>query len=102
MTVKLLVLFTQPDDPDAFEQHYLSTHMPLVRKLPGLQRADSGRIIRALDGGEQAYYRAVGLYFADRDALNAALRSDEGKAMAADYQKIVPPGSRLFVETLDG
>ena len=44
MTVKLVVLYTQPDDPAAFEEHYLGVHMPLVAALPGLQRAEAGRL----------------------------------------------------------
>jgi uncharacterized protein (TIGR02118 family) len=101
MTVKLVVLYTHPDDPDAFERYYFDTHMPLVSKIPGLQRAETGRIVSAIDGGEQTYYRAAELYFADQAALGAAFGSDEGKATAADYQQIAPPGSRMFVEALD-
>lgn len=102
MAVKLLVLYTHPDDAGAFDEHYAGIHMPLVAKLPGLQRAETGRVGAALDGGEQTYYRVTGLYFADQEALGAAFASDEGKATAADYQKIAPPGSRMFVEALDG
>ena len=101
MTVKLVVLYTQPENPDAFDEHYLGVHMPLAAKLPGLQRAETGRIVSALDGGEQTYYRVAELYFADQDALGAAFGTDEGKATAADYQQIAPPGSRMFIETLD-
>jgi uncharacterized protein (TIGR02118 family) len=101
MTVKLVVLYTQPSDPEAFDQHYLGTHMPLVAKIPGLQRAETSRFVAALDGGEQTYYRAAELYFADRAAMDAAFGSEEGKATAADYGKIAPPGSRMFVVTLD-
>ena len=101
MTVKLVVLYTHPDDPEAFDRHYLGAHMPLASKMPGLQRAETGRFASALDGGERTYYRAAELYFADQAALEAALGSDEGKAAAADYQKIAPPGSRMFVETVD-
>jgi uncharacterized protein (TIGR02118 family) len=101
MTVKLVVLYTQPDDPDAFDRYYLDTHMPLASKIPGLQRAETGRLVAALDGGEHTYHRAAELYFADQAALQAAFGSDEGKATAADYQKIAPPGSRMFVEALD-
>jgi uncharacterized protein (TIGR02118 family) len=101
MTVKLVVLYTRPDDADAFDRHYLDVHMPLVNKLPGLQRAETGRIVTALDGGEQSYFRVAELYFADQPALGAAFTSAEGKATAADYQQIAPPGSRMFVETLD-
>jgi uncharacterized protein (TIGR02118 family) len=101
VTVKLVVLYTKPDDPEAFERHYLGTHMPLANAIPGLQRGETGRIGAALDGGEQTYYRVAELYFADDAALQAGFASPEGQATAADYQKIAPPGSRLFTETLD-
>jgi uncharacterized protein (TIGR02118 family) len=101
VTIKLVVLYPPPGDPDAFDEHYLATHMPLVQAIPGLQRAESGRIVTFLDGGEATYYRVAELYFADQQALEAALGSDEGKATAADYQQIAPPGSRMFIQTLD-
>ena len=101
MTVKMVVLYTRPDDPDAFDRHYLGVHMPLVREMPGLERAESGRFFAAADGGEKTYYRMAELYFADRDALNAGLGSEQGKVVAADFTKIAPPGSRLFVATVD-
>jgi uncharacterized protein (TIGR02118 family) len=101
MTVKLVVLYTHPDDPDAFDRYYLDTHVPLVTAIPGLQRAETGRLVAALDGGEQTYYRVAELYFADQGALEAAFGSDQGKATAADYQQIAPPGSRMFVEVID-
>jgi hypothetical protein len=41
------------------------------------------------------------LYFADPGALEAGFGSEEGKATAADYQDIAPPGSRMFVAVLD-
>lgn len=102
VTVKLVVLYTSPSDPEVFEEHYAGTHVPLVKAIPGLQRFESGKIDAALDGGEQLYHRIAELYFADQAALQAALASDEGRATAADYQKIAPPGSRMFTETLDG
>ena len=101
MTVKLVVLYTHPADPDAFDQHYLDVHMPLVQAIPGLQRAESGRIDAPLDGGEHSWHRIAELYFADRAALDAGFSSPEGQAAAADYGKIAPPGSRMFTETVD-
>jgi uncharacterized protein (TIGR02118 family) len=101
MTVKLVVLYTQPDDPDVFEHHYAGTHMPMVRRIPGLQRAESGRFIAEADGGEAIFYRTASLYFADRAALDHALATQEAQAAAADYEKIAPPGSRMLVEDVD-
>src|SRR5690242_9412854 len=97
MTVKLVVLYTHPEDADAFEAHYAGTHMPLVNKIPGLQRTETGRVGAAIDGGEKSYYRITELYFADQAALQAGFGSNEGKITAADYQKIAPSGSRMFV-----
>ncbi len=101
MTTKLVVLYTQPADADAFDQHYAGTHMPLVAALPGLQRTETGKLTAALDGGEKSFYRITELYFADQEAMGAAFGSDEGKATAADYQAIAPPGSRMFVADVD-
>jgi uncharacterized protein (TIGR02118 family) len=101
MTVKLVVLYTQPDDGDAFDEHYLGVHGPLVDKIPGLQKWEGARFVAAADGGEQTYHRTAELYFADQAALEAALGSDEGKATAADYGRIAPPGSRMFIAAVD-
>jgi len=102
MTVKLVVLYTQPADPAAFDEHYLTVHAPLVRKIPGLQRFETGRITAALDGGEQTYYRTAELSFADQAAIEAALGSPEGAAAGQDYGQIAPPGSRMLIEHVDG
>jgi uncharacterized protein (TIGR02118 family) len=101
MTVKLVVLYSQPEDANAFEQHYANTHMPLVDRIPGLARAETGLVGAAADGGEKSFHRITELYFADSDALQSAFGSDEGKATAADYQQIAQSGSRMFVVPVD-
>jgi uncharacterized protein (TIGR02118 family) len=101
MTVKLVVLYTQPGDGEEFDRHYLAVHGPLVAKIPGLDRWEGARIVAAPDGGEQTYHRIAELYFSDMDALGAALGTDEGKATAADYGQIAPPGSRMFIASVD-
>lgn len=101
MTVKLVVLYTQPDDADAFDEHYLGTHGPLVDTVPGLERWEGARFVAAADGGEQTYHRMAELYFTDEAAMQAALASDQGKATAGDYRQIAPPGSRMFVAAVD-
>jgi uncharacterized protein (TIGR02118 family) len=101
MTVKLVVLYTQPDDTDAFERHYLDVHAPLVEQVPHLERWESARLVAAPDKGELSYHRIAQLYFPDEEALLAGLGSDEGKATARDYQQMAPNGSRMFVAAVD-
>ena len=101
MTVKLVVLYTQPDDVEAFDDHYLGVHGPLVEKIPGLVRWEGARFTGALDQGETTYHRMAELYFEDDASLQAALATDEGKATGKDFAQIAPPGSRMFVAVLD-
>lgn len=102
MTVKLVTMYAPPGDASAFDEYYFGTHVPLVARLPGLQRTETCRIISALDGGEQTFYRVTELYFEDQAAMEAAFGSDEGKATSRDYRQIAPPGSRMFAAEADG
>jgi len=100
MTVKLVVLYTQPEDRDAFDAEYTGVHVPLVQSIPGLQRFETGTFVTALDGGEHTYHRIAELYFADQAAMEAAFGTSEGGATAQHYGQIAPPGSRMFVENV--
>src|ERR1700709_1221105 len=97
MTVKLVVLYTQPDDAEAFDEHYLGVHGPPVEKIAGLRRVEGARFGAAADGGDVIYHRVAELWFEDQESLQAALGSEEGKATARDYQQIAPPGSRVVM-----
>jgi uncharacterized protein (TIGR02118 family) len=101
MTVKLVVLYTPPDDAEAFEEHYLGVHGPLVEKIPGLLRFEGARVTGAADRGELGIHRVAELYFEDADSLQEALGSEEGRATGEDFQQIAPPGSRMYVATVD-
>jgi len=99
--LKLVVLYAQPDDPAAFDAHYVSAHVPMMHKLGGVERFETGTFTAALDGGEPTYHRLTELYFRDQAAMDAAFASPVGAAMAEDYAKIAPPGSRMFIAAVD-
>ena len=101
MTVKLVVLYTRPDDVEAFEKHYLNVHALLVERLPRLLRWEGARLVAAPDGGDLVFHRMAELWFEDQAALDAALGSEAGQETAADYGRIAPPGSRMFVAVTD-
>jgi len=83
--VKLVALYRRPPDLAAFDRHYAETHLPLIRKMPGLRRVEAWRITGA-PGGEAPYYLIGEMYFDDQDALRAAMRSPEGRAAGEDLQ----------------
>lgn len=101
MTVKVVVLYTQPDDKAAFDDHYLNKHMPLAEGIPGLLRAETATFIAAGDQGELTYHRTAELYFEDMDALGAGMGSPAGGETGADFASIAPPGSRIFIAQVD-
>ncbi len=82
--VKLIALYRQPGDRDAFDRHYREVHTPLAEKMPGLQKLEVTRIVGDPMGGSSEWYLMAEMYFADRQTLDAAMTSPEGKAAAKD------------------
>lgn len=73
--MKLVALYRQPDDAAAFDEAYFGSHVPLVKKVPGLQRLVVTRFTRTLMG--DGLYMMAEMYFEDEAALKAAMRSPE-------------------------
>jgi uncharacterized protein (TIGR02118 family) len=73
--MKLVALYKQPTDPGAFDEAYFHTHIPLIKKLPGLQKTVVTRFTRTLMG--DGYYLMSEMHFADEAALKVAMKSPE-------------------------
>ena len=99
--VKGTALFGHPQDLDAFEEHYASTHVPLVRKIPNLRRFEAAKVVATPDGGDPPYHRIGELYFEDVEQMQAGLSSDEGQAVTADFQNFATGGVSLLISEVD-
>jgi uncharacterized protein (TIGR02118 family) len=53
--VKLVAMFQRPDDPEAFDQAYFGTHLPLNAKTPGLRRTEVTRVTGTPRGEESPW-----------------------------------------------
>lgn len=73
--MKLIALYKEPKDPAAFDQAYFNTHIPLINKVPGLQKVVINRFTRTIMG--DGFYLMAELHFADNEALKAAMKSPE-------------------------
>ena len=82
--IKLTVIYDRPADVEAFEDYYLSTHVPLARKVPGILDVEVTRFQPGPDGTLPKYHLMAELTFEDPAALQAGLGSAEGKALGAD------------------
>jgi len=81
--VKLVVLYKKPADVRIFEDHFSSIHLPLMERVPGIVKTELSRCF-AGPTGEPPYYMLFEAYFADREALEAALQSPENRAADRD------------------
>jgi uncharacterized protein (TIGR02118 family) len=94
--VKATALYGHPEKPDAFDEHYARTHVPLVEKMPNLQRFEAAKVVATPDSSELPYYLIAELYFEDLEQLQRGFASDEGQAVAADFQNFATGGVTLF------
>jgi uncharacterized protein (TIGR02118 family) len=78
---KITVQYLDPADGDDFEATYRERHVPLVQKLPGLER-----FTLSFPRTADAPYLVAQLWFADGDALVAARTSPEMAPVAADSE----------------
>ncbi len=99
--VKITALFGHPEDPNAFEEYYTNTHVPLVHKIPDLQRFEAARAVATPDDSELPYYRIAELYFEDVEQMQGSLGSDEGQAATADLQNFATGGVTIFISEID-
>jgi uncharacterized protein (TIGR02118 family) len=99
--IKLTVLYGHPDDPEAFEDYYANNHMPLVAKIPNMQRFESGRVATP-DGGEPPYHRLAELWFEDASVMQESLDSPEGRDATGDLPNFATGGATIMVSQVAG
>lgn len=89
--LKYIALYQMPDNPDAFEEQYFGSHMPLVARTPGLVRAEVAKVDRVFVPGflgEAKPYLIAEMYFESADTAKAAFSSPEWQAAGANLVEI--------------
>jgi uncharacterized protein (TIGR02118 family) len=79
---KLIALYKRPPDPQAFDEAYFNTHLPLLAQVPGLQDTAVTRFTRTIMGDD--LYMMAEMTFADKEALKAGMKSPEMAAAGAN------------------
>ena len=98
--VKLTVLYLHPEDPDAFEEYYANTHMPIVHKIPNLLRYEAARVVATPDG---ASCPTIASSRGTSRTWSSAGRhgSEEGQAAVADIENFATGGVTIFISEVD-
>ncbi|MEO8638596.1 MAG: EthD family reductase [Chloroflexota bacterium] len=94
--VRLIALYSQPEDPAAFDGHYRDVHAPIVNRYPNLV---SMRLTKAdgIGGRPAAFYLMAEMSFATRADLDEALASDAGRESGRDLRNFAQAGVTLFI-----
>src|ERR1700710_267231 len=99
---EVVMFYTPPTNPPAFDKYYAETHIPLAKKLPGLRKYTVTKGPVATPGGPSPLHLIAVLSFDSMAAIGAAFASPEGKATAADVPKFATGGADLhFAETTE-
>jgi len=96
---RMIVIYRQPPDAQAFARHYFETHVPLAMRIPGLRRYEVSRGPVTVVAGPPDVHMIGTLHFDDLDAIKAAFASPEGRAAAADRRIYAPDesGVQMFL-----
>jgi uncharacterized protein (TIGR02118 family) len=96
----VIVLYNAPTDPQAFDAHYRSTHVPLVHAMPDVREFAWGK---AVDSGADGYYLVARMTFGNAEEATAAMASPAGVAAVEDLANFAQAGvTVLNVARVDG
>lgn len=97
MPVKITITFGPPADPEAFERHYVETHAPLVRALPGLRAYEYGRALTNFDGSAPDAFWVVSLTFDDVEAMHGSFAGAAGQKTTEDMPNFITGSMKSVV-----
>lgn len=97
--MKLVAMYTQPDDVDAFETEY-ANHIKLVDAIPGLQETRLTRFSRTLQGS--GFYLMAEMIFPDKATFKTAMRSPEMAATGKDANRFAANILTLMIASEEG
>ena len=94
--VRLIVLYNQPDDPEAFDAHYRDVHAPIVERYPKLRSLRLTKVAGVAGRPAPFYLMAEMLFDSDQD-LADAVGSAPSAESARDLRSFAQAGVSIFV-----
>ena len=78
-----------PEDEEAFEEHYTNEHAPKAAAVPNLQKLITTRTAEGLEDGDPAFYRVAEMVFESPEAMHEAEESEEWAAVREDAGEMI-------------
>jgi uncharacterized protein (TIGR02118 family) len=93
--VQLLIMYSQPADPAAFDDYYFSTHVPIFAETPGIRSVTFSKGPIVSIAGNSNIYLVAEVMFDSMDALQAGLGSQPAQAAIADLPNFAGAGVNI-------
>ncbi len=93
---RLVVLYQQPSDVDAFDAHYRDVHTPIVSRYPNLRDMRLSKLA-GVGGRDSEHYLMAEMMFDSAADLDEALMSPAGAESAKDLRNFAGAGVTMFI-----
>ena len=93
---RLIVLYSVPDDPEAFDAHYRDVHTPIVQRYPNLRDVRLTKPV-GVAGRPAPFHLKSEMFFDTAADLDEALMSEAGADSARDLRNFAGAGVSMFV-----
>lgn len=98
---KIIAIYGVPKDIEAFERHYREVHTPLTKMMPGIERFVANRVLGSPQG-KPSQYMIAEMIFKDKETMERAMASQEGRQSGKDAFQMATGGVTLLtVESME-
>lgn len=99
---KLVVLYSEPEDPNAFIDYYTTHHLPLAAQLPGLLAWRYSIQVSETPSQQAPYFAVFEAEFEDAESFRTAMSSSQGQAVTADVPNYATGGATVIDYAISG
>ena len=85
---RMVVVWKTPKDVAVFDRHYVETHIPLAKKLPGLRKYEVSHGPIVTPHGASDVHLVATLHFDSLAAIKQAFASPNGQLCAEDRRNL--------------
>ena len=93
---RLIVLYSVPEDPDAFDAHDRDVHTPIIERYPNLRNVRLTKPV-GVAGRPAPFHLMAEMFFDTAADLDEALMSEAGADSARDLRNFAGAGVSMLI-----
>ncbi|MGB7999542.1 MAG: EthD family reductase [Anaerobacillus sp.] len=85
---KIIVIYQEPKEVEAFKNYYENNHMALVKDVPNVKHAEVNYVFAAMNT-DKPYYLTATIEFSTKEKLEEAMQSPAWAKVSEDGQNMM-------------